>query len=115
MPNAPAIFRDASRHPTIVNQDGNMNGPGTPAARGRAISIYCTGLGTVRPQGIEQIVDTPVTVLYQGVELQAQFAGLAPNLPGMYVVNVNLPADLPPALDAPLALRQGGIESPAVE
>lgn len=114
-PVAPAIFRDASRRPTIVHADGKPNSPVNPASRGTAISIYCTGLGAVVPRGALSAAAEPVTVFLQGRPLQPSFAGLAPSLPGVYLVNVALPADLPPSLESSLFLRQGGVDSAPVE
>ena len=112
---APAIFLLEGRRGAILNQDGKLNGPATPALRGQALVIYATGLGKVSPAGGGLwLVVQPVTVLVQGLELPAAFAGLAPGFPGLYQVNVILPAGLPPRLEAPLALQQGGAASNAV-
>jgi uncharacterized protein (TIGR03437 family) len=114
-PVAPAIFRDASRRPAVHLADGKPNSPANPAARGAGISIYCTGLGAVAQRGNLFAAVEPVTVFVQGRPLQPSFAGLAPSLPGVYLVNVTLPADLPPSLESSLFLRQGGVDSAAVE
>jgi len=115
VPVAPAIFRDASTgRAVIVNSGGATNSPVEPAGRGTAITIYATGLGATVPQGRNQVTREPVTVGIQGMELAAGFAGRAEGLPGVYVVNLTIPANLPPGLALPLILRQSGVESNTV-
>jgi len=105
---APAIFLVGEGRAAILNQDGKLNGPANPAPRGQVVVIYATGLGQAAPQGGLSVAVRPVTVRLQGMDLAAAFAGLAPGFPGLYQVNVALPADLPPGLEVPLALQQGG-------
>ena len=50
----------------------------------------------------------PVTVVLNGTELPAAFAGLAPGYVGLYQVNVLIPATTPPGLGIPLTLKVGG-------
>jgi uncharacterized protein (TIGR03437 family) len=105
---APAIFLIEGGRAAILNQDGKVNGPANPAPRGQAVVIYATGLGQVAPQGGLSVAVRPVTIRLQGMDLAAAFAGLAPGFPGLYQVNVALPLGLPPGLEVPLALVQGG-------
>jgi uncharacterized protein (TIGR03437 family) len=115
LPVAPAIFQDeVTRRGVIVNAGGAANSPVEPATRGTVITVYATGLGRTTVQGRNQVVVEPVTVVIQGVETPAAFAGRAEGLPGVYVVNVTVPAGLPPGLALPLLLRQSGAESNAV-
>ncbi|MBL8177892.1 MAG: Ig-like domain-containing protein [Bryobacterales bacterium] len=108
-PVAPALYR------VIVNAAGGAtNSPFNPVTRGSAITLYATGLGAVRRQGNQDVVTEPVTVLLQGAEVPASFAGPASNLPGTYVINVTTPAGVAPGLDIPVSIRQGGVESNAV-
>lgn len=104
---APAIFELGGGQGAVVNQDGKLNGPASPARRGQAVVIYCTGLGAVARSGSLYVTTTPVTVLVEGLELPAAFAGLAPGFRGLYQVNVVLPAGMPPRLDAALTIKQG--------
>jgi len=112
---APAIFVLSGNQGAVANQDGKLNAPTNPAARGQALVIYATGLGAVRSQGSLQVSQEPVTVLISGRELTPFFAGLAPGFVGVYQVNVTIPADFPPGLSQPLTLRQGGVASNPVE
>ncbi|MBI4876735.1 MAG: Ig-like domain-containing protein [Acidobacteria bacterium] len=105
---APAIFQSAN---AVLNQDGSVNSPVAPARRGQIIVVYCTGLGAVDRQGALSRARVAVTVLLNGAELTPAFAGLAPNLPGVYQVNVVVPGSTPPGLDQELRLRQQGAES----
>lgn len=115
VPVAPAIFRDAGTgRAVIINSGGVTNSPVEPAARGTAITIYATGLGATVPQGRNQVASEPVMVGIQGMELAAGFAGRAEGLPGVYIVNLTIPANLPPGLALTLVLRQSGVESNTV-
>jgi uncharacterized protein (TIGR03437 family) len=113
---APAIFVDRRTSlPAIVTATGNQpNRASNPVARGGVLSIYATGLGAVRGQGTTNVVQNPVKVVLQGRELDPSFAGLAPGLPGVYLVNVTIPQTLAPGLDVPLFLVQSGVAGNAV-
>lgn len=111
-PVAPAIFLDAGRTEALIfNRGVQRNRTSTPAERGQAISIYATGLGPSSGDGSSARTEHPVSVVVNGVELIPSFAGPAPGMPGVYVINVNLPLNLPPGLQAPILLRQAGVES----
>jgi uncharacterized protein (TIGR03437 family) len=87
--------------------------PDAPASAGDVLVIYCTGLGPV-DQRVEAGAAAPsdplartvnaVSVTVAGRPLQVLFAGLAPGYTGLYQVNALMPADIPPAPDAPLVL-----------
>ncbi|MCS7026634.1 MAG: hypothetical protein NZV14_17695, partial [Bryobacteraceae bacterium] len=112
---APAIFRDTeSGRAVIVNTGGVVNSPAAPVNRGSAITIYSTGLGRTVTQGRNQVVAEPVRVVIQDVEVNPSFAGKAEGLIGVYIVNVTVPAAIPPGLAVPLVLRQSGVESNSV-
>jgi uncharacterized protein (TIGR03437 family) len=106
---APAIFLLGSPAVgAVVNQDGGLNGPSAPLARGQTLVIYATGLGAVTARGGLSVAVQPVTVVLNGVELAAAYAGLTPGYAGLYQVNVTIPVTNPPGLVLPLALKQGG-------
>ncbi|MGI8744243.1 MAG: hypothetical protein ACR2NN_17045 [Bryobacteraceae bacterium] len=90
-PVAPALFAP------ILNQNGTLNTPDNPAARGQTIVLFGTGLGAAQ---------TPVKVLLQGAELTPAFAGLAPGFIGLYQINVLVPLATAPGLNVLLTLRQ---------
>jgi uncharacterized protein (TIGR03437 family) len=99
----------------VVNQDGSLNGPSAPLARGGTLVIYATGLGAVTPRAGLSVAVTPVSVVVNGVELTPVFAGLTPGFSGLYQVNVPIPINFPPGLSLPLALKQGATVSNAVQ
>jgi uncharacterized protein (TIGR03437 family) len=108
-PVSPAIFLLGSPPvAALVNQDGSLNGPASPAIRGQVVSIYATGLGAVTRQSAVSPVSTPVTVVLNGQEITPEFAGLAPGIPGEYQVNVLIPAATPPGVAISFTLKQGG-------
>ena len=112
---APAIFSTSPGQAAIANQDNSANTPSNPALRGSWIVIYATGLGQVSGAGTAQPANVPVSVVIGGAETPAGYAGIAPaSTPGVYQVNVQLPAGLPPGLSLPLYLRQGGAVSNTV-
>jgi uncharacterized protein (TIGR03437 family) len=83
-------------------------GPTNPLPRGQSLVIFATGLGAVTPRGGLSSTNATVTVVLNGVELPAQFAGLAPGFAGLYQVNLAIPASTPPGLGIPLTLKVGG-------
>jgi uncharacterized protein (TIGR03437 family) len=91
----------------ILNQDGSINSPANPAAKGSVISVYITGAGLTDPvsadgsiiQGPAPLVKLPVSVLFDDpVELgtispaEVLFAGGVPqSVAGLIQVNVRVP------------------------
>jgi uncharacterized protein (TIGR03437 family) len=105
-PVAPAIFQMGSPSVgAVTNQDNSLNTPQNPVLRGQSLVIYCTGLGATASQGLAV---TPVTVMLNGQELPASYAGQTPGVPGLYQVNVVVPAGTAPGLTVPITLKQGG-------
>ena len=113
--NAPAIFTMPDGGAAIVNLDNSLNRPTNPIRRGQAIVIYLTGLGAVERRGGLDWARTAVSVTLGGRALTPLYAGATPGSPGLYQVNVTIPADLAPGLRLPLRLRQGGQESNLAE
>ncbi len=110
---APGIFAFPGQA-AITNQNASLNSASNPAARGQAIVIYCTGLGATTAQGNLRPAVTLVRVLLGTQELTPFYAGGTPGTPGLYQVNVIIPAATPPALAASVALRQGSVTSNTV-
>ena len=125
---APTIFsQDGSGvgPGAISNQDGTLNSPANPAARGSTISVYGTGGGKTNPSTLEgQIVTSaaPLVVapyLYAGFGTEfvpVAYAGAAPGLVnGALQVNVIVPTNIQPGSRVPIYLQcspylsQGGI------
>jgi uncharacterized protein (TIGR03437 family) len=91
---------------SAVNQDGSLNGPQglvtKPAPKGSYVTLYASGLGAINPPlkegtvppttGVVSKVTGPTSVLIGGVQTTILFAGAAPGLPGVYQVNIQIPA-----------------------
>ena len=110
-PVAPAIFVLTPTQGAVVNQDGRLNNSLSPVRRGQVLILFATGLGAVNADGALARTREPVTVVLNGTELTAAFAGLAPGYAGLYQVNILIPAEQAPGLDVPLSLRQAGVDS----
>ena len=85
---------------SAVNPDGTLNSATHPVARGSYVAIYATGLGAVSPAlttgqvpPISPLSPTvsPVSALIDGYSAPVTFAGAAPQLVGVYQVNVQIP------------------------
>jgi uncharacterized protein (TIGR03437 family) len=106
---APAIFLIGTPPAgAVTNQDGSLNLPDNPLARGQVLVIYATGLGPVVKQGAYSVTAAPVTVVLNGAAFPATFAGLTPGFTGLYQVNVVFPSNTPPGLGLSLTLSQAG-------
>jgi uncharacterized protein (TIGR03437 family) len=94
----------------------------TPAYPGEYVTVYATGFGATNPsyapgQFPDQLaqVTGAVSVLLGGRELPAAnvlYAGVTPNGPGLYQLNLLLPDDTPDG-DLSLTIVIGGIQSPS--
>jgi len=87
-----------------VNQNGTTNTVLTPAQKGNYITIYASGLGAVSPAIKEgavppvsplSTVSGTVTADIGGVPATILYAGLAPGYPGLYQINLTVPANAP--------------------
>jgi uncharacterized protein (TIGR03437 family) len=116
----PGIFLDlASGLGAVVSADDGTPVWIRPARAGSAVSIFCTGLGAVTPAGITGAaapalppVKTQLAVSAKvgGLAATVTFSGLAPGFAGLYQVNVELPAGLPPGRHL-LSITAGGRQS----
>jgi uncharacterized protein (TIGR03437 family) len=61
------------------------------------VALFGTGLGTG--------AGSPVAVRIAGIEVQPQYVGPAPNLEGVFQVNVMVPQDLAPGVGTVSLLR----------
>ena len=75
--------------------------------------IYLTGMGTTNPSVADGTAGNTATlynavaqpaIYVGGVAGKVQFNGLAPGYPGLYQINVTLPATLPGTGRLPLAI-----------
>ncbi len=95
----------------VVNlNDGSIAGPTNanigltthPIPRGTPAFFYATGLGAVTPPETDGAADSIIhnanalpKVMIGGISAQVLFAGLAPGFPGVYQVNIIIPANAP--------------------
>ena len=103
---APAVFSLTGTGigpAAVLHPDYSIVTTANPAKRGEIVSIYLTGLGAVTPVITDgaaggtnplSVVTAPVNVLVGGLPAKILFQGLAPDYPGLYVMNVVVPADL---------------------
>jgi len=134
MPQALVV---AAAQPGIftINQQGTGQGaimrsdnvtlaqPGTPAAVGEEVVIYCTGLGAVTPAVQEgkpaptaplSYTVNPVTVTIGGLPAYVDYHGLTPGYAGLYQVNAEVPPGITTGDAVPVVLSVAGQTSPAV-
>ena len=123
VPVASTIFTIAGGNglAAMLNQDGSVHSVSNPAKRGSVIQIYMTGQGLVQPPLANgQLVPPtvpfpapalPVSVTIGGRPAQVPFAGMAPNLVGLFQVNAVVPADTPPGSAVPLVVTIGTVAS----
>jgi uncharacterized protein (TIGR03437 family) len=102
-----------------LNQDGSVNGPGKPAARGSVVAVYMTGEGQTTPGGADGAVipidgsglkkpSLVVTATIGGVSAPVLYAGSAPGIvSGVMQVNVQIPAGAPAGGAVPLVVTVG--------
>jgi uncharacterized protein (TIGR03437 family) len=112
---APAFFSISAGRPALVNQDGTLNSPATPARRGTVLVMYLTGLGVFQTNSGFPVTQVPVSASIFGQEMPVFYAGAAPGFPGLYQVNVGIPASTPIGAAVPLLLSQAGLEIQPVE
>jgi uncharacterized protein (TIGR03437 family) len=98
----------------VVNQNGTVNGPASPANRGSTITIYCTGLGATTVKNGLSIAIGVVSAVLNNTSLPVAFAGLTPGFVGLYQVNLAIPAATPPGLLIPLSLLASNVASNTV-
>jgi uncharacterized protein (TIGR03437 family) len=92
-----------------------------PAAPGSLVIVYATGLGAVTPAiddgaapgAVLTQVNTPPAVMIGGVTAQVVFAGLQPQFPGVYQLNITIPSNAPTGSAVPIQIQVGGVTSPA--
>jgi|HubBroStandDraft_5_1064220.scaffolds.fasta_scaffold74132_1 uncharacterized protein (TIGR03437 family) len=92
-----------------------------PAAPGSLVIVYATGLGAVTPAiddgaapgTVLTQVNTPPVVMIGGVTAPVVFAGLQPQFPGVYQLNITIPNNAPTGSAVPIQIQVGGVTSPA--
>lgn len=122
-PAAPSVFHSGTAGPqtgipTIVRSTNNtLVTNSNPIHPNDEIIIYATGLGAVSPPVADgaagptsplAVTTTPPTVTIGGMNLRVDYAGLAPEMVGVYQINANVPYKVPTGLSVPLVIDQGG-------
>ena len=110
---------------TIAAQDaitGAQILASNPAHSGEILSLYANGLGPVTNQPasgsaavanpLSQTTGAPPVVTIGGQQAQVSFSGLAPTFPGLYQLNVTVPAGLTGNQNVTVSI--GGQTSPVV-
>lgn len=119
----PAIFTidgSGTGQGAILNQNGSVNGPTNPAARGSVVVLYATGGGRMTPSGVDGRVASAVSSLFQptavqigGQTAELVYAGNAPGIvEGVIQVNARVPQTAATG-SQPLRFSVGGNLSPA--
>jgi uncharacterized protein (TIGR03437 family) len=119
---APAIFSLGNGQGAILNQDGTVNGPGNPAAKGSFVQIYGTGEGQLNPFGVDGriAVDSlanlprpaqPFSLTIGGQTANYTYAGTAPqSFEGFFQVDAVIPTTIGSG-NQPVVLRVGNASS----
>jgi uncharacterized protein (TIGR03437 family) len=104
-----------------ANQDGTINGPSNPAAKGSVVTIYWTGGGQTNPSGVTGSVTGavlkwltgPISVSVGNQPATVLFDGSAPSfVDGVDQLNIRLSPSTPSGAQ-PLIVTVGGIAGPA--
>ncbi len=122
VPTAPEIFSLGNGQGAILNQDGSVNGPANPAARGSVVSIYGTGEGQTNPPGVDGDIANeslaglprpvaPFSITIGGQTAQYTYAGTAPqSFAGFFQVNAVIPSSAASG-SQPVILKVGSASS----
>jgi uncharacterized protein (TIGR03437 family) len=121
---APGVFtldKSGSGQAAALNQDGSVNGPSNPAARGSYMSIYFTGGGQSSPAGVtgsvngqtlKYLVQQP-SVIVGGQAVAVTFAGAAPDyVDGLNQLNIRLSGNTPSGAQS-ITILDGAVNSSA--
>lgn len=97
----PGVFLYDGAAIVVAYQDNRLISASRPLVRGEIATIWMTGLGPVdnrpangAPAGVNPLsrLLSDVTVTLDGVPCEVSFAGLAPTLAGVYVINFTAPS-----------------------
>ncbi len=116
---SPGIFFNSTSGFGAVVVAGTVQTTDQRGARpGEYLEIYATGLGTVqRHPTLPEVWETvlaPKVLLGSSTELPVTFSGLTPGYPGLYQVNVQIPAGTA-AGEPALSIEVNGVTSNAVK
>jgi trimeric autotransporter adhesin len=80
---APALFADSNGQASVLNEDGTVNSPINPAARGSIMTLFGTGEG---------VTGLPFSLTVGGYACSILYAGPSGNYPGMFQINAQVPS-----------------------
>jgi uncharacterized protein (TIGR03437 family) len=112
----PGIFRlGATEQAVILNEDGTVNTPDQPAARGSIVTFWITGFGQYEAAATDGAITSdlsnvrlPVTLSFQDQRAELLYSGSAPGMvAGVAQVNARVPASAPASLRVPVNLTAG--------
>jgi uncharacterized protein (TIGR03437 family) len=117
----PDFFERSGIVASIDFNSGTIVSADAPVARGDVVELYANGLGPVTnqssvldgdPSPLSPLAQTPVlpTVTIGGINAPVGFAGLAPNIVGLYQVNITVPQGVPSGTQ-PIVLSIGGLST----
>jgi len=113
-PGIYALDQSGAGPGAILHQDYTIVNAAKPAHSGETLQIFLTGMGTVSPAVADGTAgstdpahlsnaDAQATVYVGGLQCSVLYNGLAPGFPGLYQINITVPA-LPAAGALPLAI-----------
>jgi len=103
----------------ILNQDGTVNSPSNPAAKGSIVVLYGTGEGRTQPEGVDgrvaaEPLPRPVLRIFAQISDRATevlYVGGAPGLvAGVLQMNIRVPETAPSGPAIPIFI--GGMDGP---
>jgi uncharacterized protein (TIGR03437 family) len=119
--SAPSIFTVSAGTGLAIalNEDGTLNSPIEPAARGSIVTLYGTGDGVENPAAVDgqpaaeplPKPTLPVTLTVGGYPSDILFAGAAPEFAGLLQINARVPSGLASTGSFPVVLRIGTASS----
>jgi uncharacterized protein (TIGR03437 family) len=96
----------------ILHAEYTLVNAAKPAKVGETVLIFLTGLGPVTPAVPDGappniLTDTaaPINVYFGGVPSKPTYKGLSPQYPGLYQINVVVPAGVPSGSNISLAIE----------
>ena len=124
-PNAPAVFHNGSAGPmknipmVVRNSNHQLVTLSNPIHTRDTIIIYVTGLGAVSPLVADgaagpskplAVAETAPSVTLGGVNLSVEYAGLAPGMVGVDMIQAKV-GSVPTGLNVPLVIDQGSAQT----
>jgi uncharacterized protein (TIGR03437 family) len=119
---SPGVFQFSPTQAAISHADYSPVSASSPAAANETVIVWATGLGPVSgamvtgqaasATSLQTTSPKPATASMGGINAPVQFSGLTPGFIGLYQVNVQIPAGVPPGSSLTIAI--GGTSAPPV-